>query len=109
MGMIGTMWRRLRYSIALRHGIDSDLEQEIRLHVEARAEELEREGVPPAEAQARARREFGPAVRISEDARAAWQLRWVEHLASDIRYSVRALRRNPGFAAAAIGCFALGI
>ena len=109
MGMIGTIWRRLRYMLTFRSAIDDDLEQEIRLHIETRAGELEREGVPKGEALAMARREFGPALRIREDARAEWQFSWFEHLASDVRYSLRALRRNPGFATAAIGCLALGI
>lgn len=109
MGMIRATWRRLPYSVGLRNTLDSDLEEEIRLHLEARVEELEREGVEPGEARLQARREFGPALRINEDSKAEWQLQWVGHLASDVRYSLRALRRNPGFAAAAIGCFALGI
>jgi predicted permease len=109
MGMIGTIWRRLRYMVTLRSAIDDDLEQEIRLHIETRADELEREGVPAGQALAMARREFGPALRIREDARAEWQFSWFEHLASDVRYSLRALSRNPGFAAAAIGCLGLGI
>jgi hypothetical protein len=100
MGMIGTICRRLRYMVTLRSAIDDDLEQEIRLHIETRADELEREGVPAGQALAMARREFGPSLRIREDARAEWQFSWFEHLASDVRYSLRALSRNPGFAAA---------
>ena len=39
----------------------------------------------------------------------AWQIHWLEDLLSDLRYALRALRRNPGFAAAAIFSLALGI
>jgi predicted permease len=58
---------------------------------------------------AQARREFGPAARMHEETRSAWQFRWVEDLASDLRYAMRGIRRNPAFAVTAIACLALGI
>src|SRR5205823_3900271 len=61
------------------------------------------------EALSRARREFGSAVRMREETRAAWQVKWMEDLVSDLRYALRCLRRNPAFAAAAIFSLALGI
>src|SRR5439155_4278258 len=82
---------------------------EIQFHIETRADELEQSGLSRYEAVARARREFGHATGIREETRAAWQLRWLEDLAGDIRYAARALARNPGFAAAAIVSLALGI
>src|SRR5260370_34600892 len=44
-----------------------------------------------------------------EDNRAAWGGICMERFCQDLRYSVRTLRRNPGFAAAAILSLALGI
>ncbi len=61
------------------------------------------------DALARARREFGSSLRVKEETRAAWQFRWLEETLSDLSYAARALRRNPGFAAAAIVSLALGI
>ena len=102
------MRKRLAYLLRREH-FNRDLEQEMLFHLETRAEELEKTGLSRAEALARARREFGPTVQLREDSRSAWQIRWLEDLASDLRYAFRALRRNPGFAAAAIFSLALGI
>jgi predicted permease len=88
---------------------DRELEEEISLHIEMRTEELEQRGMAHQDAVARARREFGSPLRVTEDARAVWRFRWVEELASDLRYATRALARNPGFAAAGILSLALGI
>jgi putative ABC transport system permease protein len=65
--------------------------------------------MPRADALARAHREFGSSLRVKEETRAAWQFRWLEETLSDLSYAARALRRNPGFAAAAIVSLALGI
>ena len=46
---------------------------------------------------------------MQEETRSAWQFRWLEDLASDLRYAARGFRRNPAFAATAIACLALGI
>ena len=98
---VAYLWRRRRFQ--------SELDEEIRLHIEFRAEELEQCGMPRAEAVCAARREFGPPARAAEDTRAAWQFGWLEDLVSDLRYAMRALRRNPAFAVTAVVCLALGI
>ncbi|NIQ55788.1 MAG: hypothetical protein GWN71_21245, partial [Gammaproteobacteria bacterium] len=70
----------------------------MRLHVELAAEELEREGLTPAEARREALVRFGGVERFKEDARDARGTRAVEDLAWDARYALRGLRRSPGFA-----------
>jgi predicted permease len=102
------LWRRIRY-LAGRSRFHSELSDELRFHIESRAEELEQSGVPRSAAAARARRELGSVMRAAEDAHQAWQIGWLEDLISDLQYAARALRRNPGFALAAISCLALGI
>ncbi len=106
--MLKELWRRLLYPFR-RGRFDRELEAEMRFHIETRADELEASGLRRHAALAQARREFGSAVRAREDTRSAWQIRWLEDLFSDLRYAFRALRRNPGFAAAAIFSLALGI
>ncbi len=93
------MWRKLSY-LFRRKRFNQELDDEIRFHLEmAAAERGERA----------ARRDFGPLLRMKEDTRSAWQVQWLVDLASDLRYALRALKRNPGFAAAAIFSLALGI
>jgi predicted permease len=101
-------WRRLFY-MTRRSRYHSELNEEMQFHVDCRAEELQASGVSPAVALAQARREFGSSTRTAEDAHDAWRIRWLEDLISDIAYSGRALKRNPGFALAAVFCLALGI
>ncbi len=92
-----------------RSQFDQELDDEIQFHIATRAEELEREGVPPAEALERARREFGPRARMSEDTRAAWQFQWLEDLWQDLSYAVRSFAQNPGFTAVAVLSLGIGV
>jgi len=92
-----------------RSRFDREFEEEMRFHIQARADELEVAGLAAADAMRQARREFGSTLRSGEETRSAWQLRWLEDLASDLRYAARALRRNRALALAAVGSLALGI
>ncbi len=105
-------WRELRQKAGFlrkKDGFDADIAREIRFHLETRIEELTADGMPVREASAIAQREFGPKLRVHEDSRSAWQFQWIEDLFSDLSYARRALRRNPGFALAAVLSLALGI
>ena len=108
MSFLRGLWRRLCWLVS-RSRFYSELADEIQFHIESRAAELERGGVPAREALATARREFGSPLKASEDTSGVWQIQWLEDLFSDLRYAARAFRRNPGFAATAIFCLALGI
>ena len=107
-GRLMAVGRRLTH-LGRASTFDRELDAEIALHIEMRADELQQDGMARVEAVARARREFGSALRVKEDTRAAWQFRWLEEMLSDLSYAARALRRNPGFAAAGILSLALGI
>src|SRR5579864_2652245 len=93
------MLRKLIYLFRSKR-FNSELDDEIRFHLEMAAKER---------GEAQAQRDFGSTVRMREDTRSAWQIRWLVDLVADLRYGLRALRRNPGFAAAAIFSLALGI
>jgi predicted permease len=108
MNRLKELLRRLLY-LGRRKNLDLVLDDEVQFHIESRAAELQQAGLARDEALARARREFGPAARMREESRSAWQIRWLEDLISDSRYAFRALRRSPGFALAAIFSLALGI
>jgi predicted permease len=105
-------WRELKRRVwffGTRTGFDEDLDEEIRFHLESRTEELMHAGVQARDARAQAQREFGRKMRVHEESRAAWQFRWLEDLLADLSYGIRALRRSPGFALAAVLSLALGI
>ncbi|HXN49042.1 MAG TPA: ABC transporter permease, partial [Bryobacteraceae bacterium] len=108
MGLWGEIARRFSY-LGRRSQFERELDDEVQFHIDSRADELEREGVPRGEAILRARREFGSSLRAREQTRSAWQFRWFEDLGSDLRYAARAFRRSPSFALTAICCLALGI
>ena len=108
MAFLREVYLRLRW-LAGRSRFQSEFADEMQFHIESRAEELESTGVPRAEALLRARREFGSRLKAAENSSSAWQMRWFEDLASDLRYAARAFRRNPSFALTAIACLALGI
>jgi predicted permease len=101
-------WLR-KVSFFRKKGFDSELEQEMQFHLESRADELEQSGLTRRDALTQARREFGRTSRISEQSREAWQFRWIEDLAADLRHASRAFRRDPAFVLAAVFSLALGI
>ncbi|HEY4087786.1 MAG TPA: ABC transporter permease, partial [Bryobacteraceae bacterium] len=88
---------------------DAEMEDEIRFHIETRADELEESGVPAKEALEQARREFGSRALAMEDSRSAWQIPWLEDFWRDLTYAARGWKRNPGFTAIAILSLALGV
>jgi len=86
-----------------------ELDQEIAAHLEEKIEELVAGGVPLKEATATARREFGNVQLVTENARETWGWRWLEDLAGDVRFGMRALCRNPVFTVVALLTIAIGI
>src|SRR5215204_3094356 len=106
--MFRVVARRFR-AVFRRAQAEEDLDQEIRFHVEKEIEQNVAKGMTPEEARRAALRDFGGLERYKEEAREARGIRLLEELSQDVRYGARALRRSPGFAAAAILTLGLGI
>ena len=96
-------------AVLRRSRMESEMDAELRFHIEAYAEDLVRNGVPRAEAMRRARIEFGGIERAKEECRHARGTNFVESLIQDLRYGLRMLRRFPGFTLVAAFSVALGI
>jgi predicted permease len=88
---------------------DTELLEELQFHLEEEAEQAQAAGLTAREAQFAARRELGNVGLVMEDTRAAWGWTSLERFYRDVRYGLRTLRRNKGFAAAAVLSLALGI
>jgi len=101
-------WNRL-LAVFRSKSLDSDLADEISLHIDAATEENVRCGMTPSDARRSALVRFGGVAQAMEEHRDARSLPALEVLRQDLRFSLRTLRRDRGFAAVVILVLALGI
>jgi putative ABC transport system permease protein len=87
---------------------DPRLGDEVRFHRDRLIEDYRAAGMDRQAAERRAFLEFGNVAQIEEACRDV-RGRWLEDLAKDLRYTLRTLRRNPGFSIVAVVSLALGI
>lgn len=101
-------WARLTGALRGRR-LDRDLDDEVSFHLQMLAEQYRRRGMPAADAEAAARREFGGVTQVKEAYRDQRGLPLLETTIHDARYALRSLRRTPGFTLAALVTLGLGI
>lgn len=87
----------------------TDIDISIEEHIQERADELEGEGLPRKQAEQAARREFGNVVLLQQRSREQWQWPAFESLLADLKFTLRRLRKSPGFAITVLLTLAIGI
>ena len=92
-----------------RHRRYDELSESIREHLDEKIADLMDRGMTGEQAEQTARREFGNVTRIEERSREVWQWSTIESVLADLRFTLRQLRKAPGFAATAILTLALSI
>jgi hypothetical protein len=88
---------------------DAVMEEELRLHLDMLAADLQRRGLPPEEARRQARRQAGGVAQAMEQRRDQRGLPWLEDLLQDARFGARMLRRAPLVTAVALLTLTLAI
>src|SRR5213592_932549 len=80
---------------------DSDMDEEMRFHLEMEAKRHVEAGMTEAEARRRAWRDFGGVEGYKDETRDQRGASWFFDALGDLRVAVRSLRHRPGLTAAA--------
>ena len=108
MAWIHSLPLRVR-ALLHKRAVETDLDDEVRFHIDMETAAQMKRGVAPEEARLAATRMFGGVERFKEECRDERGTRPLEELAQDLTYGVRSFRKSPGFSFIAMLTLAVGI
>ncbi len=103
-----TTWWKFR-SLWKRRSVKREIDEELRFHTERGTAENIAAGMTPEEAAREARKRFGNWQSVREECRDVRGASFGEALWQDVRFCLRVLRKNAGFASITATTLALGI
>jgi predicted permease len=95
-------------AIFFRRALESDMQAEMREHLDCATERYIARGMSETDARRAALREFGNVAMLQEEARDARGARWVGTLAGDLRFALRYFARHKATTAITVAVLALG-
>jgi predicted permease len=101
---------QLRLRALLRpHRAESELDEELRFHLEMEARKYRDAGMDERHANRHAAVEFGGLEAVKEECRDRRGLAWIDALRQDTRYALRGFHRTPAFTVTVIATIALAL
>lgn len=94
------LWRKLKGSWR-RRALNEELREEIQTHLDMKTADVGN--------RRSARQAFGHPDLVLEDAQNVWRWSALEALRQDVQYSLRVMRRSPGFTLVVVLCLGIGI
>ena len=108
MSVLTDIVERVR-SVIFRRRDERELAEELAVHADMEADQLEPRGVSRSEARRQSALALGGVERVKDDVRDARGTQFLHDGQRDVAFALRTLGRNPGFAAVAILTLAVGI